>query len=50
MNYQIIFTVSAVSVAFSLLLFIFFVKRLLTMKGMAPSNIRFLPQKQGDAP
>ncbi|KMY48545.1 MFS transporter [Peribacillus loiseleuriae] len=33
-SYQVLFTVSAVSVAFSLLLFTFFVKRLLKYKGL----------------
>jgi MFS family permease len=37
-SYQVLFTVSAVSVAFSLLLFTFFVKRLLKDKGLSPLN------------
>ncbi|MNJ64345.1 major facilitator superfamily transporter [compost metagenome] len=37
-SYQVLFTVSAASVAFSLLLFIFFVKHLLKNKGLCPQN------------
>jgi MFS family permease len=37
-SYQVLFTVSAVSVAFSLLLFTFLVKRLLKNKGLGPLN------------
>jgi MFS family permease len=49
MNYQVLFTVSAVSVAFSLLLFIFFVKRLLKNKGLGPLNTGSLPSETSDA-
>ncbi len=37
-SYKVLFMVSAVSVVFSLLLFIFFVKRLLKDKGLPPLN------------
>ncbi|PLR66988.1 MFS transporter [Bacillus sp. UMB0893] len=46
-NYQVLFTVSAVSVAFSLLLFIFFVKRSLKNKGFSPQNTGSLASKSG---
>lgn len=48
-SYQALFTVSAVSVAFSLMLFIFFVKRLLKNKLPYPLNTNPLPLKQVDA-
>jgi MFS family permease len=44
-SYQVLFTVSAVSVAFSLLLFTFFVKRLLQNKGLYPLNTGSLPSE-----
>ncbi|MDQ0878628.1 MFS family permease [Paenibacillus sp. V4I3] len=44
-SYQLLFTVSAVSVAFSLLLFTFFVKRLLKNKGLSPLNTGTLPSE-----
>jgi MFS family permease len=45
-SYQVLFTVSAVSVAFSLLMFTFFVKRLLINKGLRPLKTGSLPPKQ----
>ncbi|WP_410511224.1 MFS transporter [Paenibacillus sp. BR2-3] len=45
-SYQVLFAVSAVSVAFSLLLFIFFVKRLLNNKELNPLNTNPLPSKE----
>jgi MFS family permease len=44
-SYQVLFTVSAVSVAFSLLMFTFFVKRLLKNKESVPTNACSLPSK-----
>jgi predicted MFS family arabinose efflux permease len=44
-SYQVLFTVSAVSVACSLLLFTFFVKRLLKNKGLCPLNTGSLPSE-----
>lgn len=44
-GYQVLFTVSAVSVAVSLLLFTFFVKRLLKNKGLRPLNTGSLPSE-----
>lgn len=44
-SYQLVFTVSAVSVSFSLLLFTFFVKRLLKNKGLRPLNTGSLPSE-----
>lgn len=44
-SYQLLFTVSAVSVAFSLLLFTFFVKRLLKNKEHRPLNTVSLPSE-----
>lgn len=44
-SYQVLFTVSAVSVAFSLLLFIFFVKRLLKNKSLFSLNAASLPSE-----
>ncbi|SFE23371.1 Predicted arabinose efflux permease, MFS family [Paenibacillus algorifonticola] len=49
MSYQALFTVSAVSVAFSLILFTFFVKRLLKNKEPHPLNTDPLSSKQVDA-
>jgi MFS family permease len=47
-SYQVLFTVSAVSVAFSLLIFTFFVKRLLKNKRLLrPLNTDPLPSKTG---
>lgn len=46
-NYQVVFTVSAVSVAFSLLMFTFFVKRLLQNNGLRPGSLP--SEKQRDA-
>ncbi|GGG08027.1 MFS transporter [Paenibacillus abyssi] len=44
-SYQVLFTVSAVSVAFSLLLFIFFVKHLLKNKELFSLNTDSLPSE-----
>jgi MFS family permease len=44
-SYQVLFTASAVSVVFSLLLFTFFVKRLLKNKELSPLNTGSLPSK-----
>ncbi|UOF89555.1 MFS transporter [Fodinisporobacter ferrooxydans] len=48
-SYQIVFTVSAVSVAVSLLLFTFFVKRLLKNKKIRKLHIGSLPLEQDNA-
>jgi MFS family permease len=48
-SYKVLFAVSAVSVAFSLLLFTLFVKRLLKNKELYPLNTNPLPSKQVDA-
>ncbi|NIK79972.1 MFS family permease [Paenibacillus castaneae] len=48
-SYQVLFGVSAASVALSLLLFTFFVKRLLKNKELYPTNNISLPSKQADA-
>jgi len=45
-SYRILFTVSAVSVAFSLLLFTFFAKRLLKNKELRPLNTGSLPSEK----
>ncbi|GMA63032.1 MFS transporter [Alicyclobacillus fastidiosus] len=44
-SYKVLFLVSAVSVAFSLALFTFFVKRLLKGKGLRPLNSGSLPSE-----
>jgi MFS family permease len=46
-SYQVLFTVSAASVTFSLLMFTFFVKRLLKNKGLHTLNTGSLPSKTG---
>ncbi len=46
-SYQVLFTVSALSVAFSLLVFTFSVKRLLQNKGLSSPNTSSLPSKTG---
>jgi MFS family permease len=46
-SYQVLFTVSAASVAFSLLMFTFFVKRLMKNKGLHTLNTGSLPSKTG---
>lgn len=45
-SYQVLFMVSAVSVAFSLLLFTFFVKRTLKNIGVYPVNTASLPSEK----